>query len=97
VVRKKRQRSQNSRNNPQVKQADAKQVALPPAKTTEPWEVNVGGPGWLAGSTGNLGTHGVTSHVNIGFKPILLNSNVITVLKGEIRKGRFGLVAVFFT
>jgi outer membrane autotransporter protein len=77
------------------KQAEAKQVALPPAKTTEPWEVNVGGPGWLAGFTGNLGTHGVTSHVNIGFKPILLNSNVVTTLKGEIRKGRFGLVGGF--
>ena len=74
------------------KQAEAKLVELPPAKTAEPWEITVGGPGWLAGVTGNIGSHGVTSHVSIGVKQIILNSNVLDAAAAEVRKGRFGLL-----
>src|SRR5262245_10686637 len=34
---------------------ETKQVELPPAKPTEPWEITVGGPGWLASVNANIG------------------------------------------
>jgi outer membrane autotransporter protein len=71
---------------------ETKQVELPPAKPTEPWEITVGGPGWLASVNANLGTHGVTSHADIGVRQIIINSNVLNALSGEVHKGRFGLL-----
>jgi hypothetical protein len=74
------------------KQTEAKLVELPPAKTAEPWEITVGGPGWLAGVTGDIGSHGVTSHVSIGVKQVIKNSNVLDAAAAEARKGRFGVL-----
>jgi hypothetical protein len=71
---------------------ETKQVELPPAKPTEPWEITVGGPGWLASVNANIGTHGVTSHADIGVRQIIINSNVLNALSGEVHKGRFGLI-----
>ena len=34
------------------KQEEAKVVEQPSVKTTEPWQITVGGPGWLAGVSG---------------------------------------------
>jgi hypothetical protein len=42
--------------------------------------------------TGNIGSHGVTSHVSIGVKQIILNSNVLNAAAAEVRKGRFGVL-----
>jgi hypothetical protein len=70
----------------------AKQVELPPAKPAEPWEITIGGPGWLAGVNANLGTHGFTTHVEVGPGKIIINSNVLNALAAEVHKGRFGLL-----
>ena len=37
---------------------DEKLVQAPPVKATEPWEIKVGGPGWLANASGITGFHG---------------------------------------
>jgi outer membrane autotransporter protein len=71
---------------------ETKQVELPPAKPTEPWKITVSGPGWLASVNANLGAHGVTSHVDVGVRQIIINSNVLNALSGEVEKGRFGLL-----
>jgi hypothetical protein len=63
----------------------------PPAKTTEPWEITVGGPGWLAGVSGTTGFRGINSNVDVGIGEILKHINVVYSFSGEVRKGRFGV------
>ena len=72
-------------------QEESKVVEQPPAKTTEPWEINVGGPGWLASVSGHTGFHGHNPYVDVGVGQILKNINVIGAFTGEVRKGRFGV------
>jgi hypothetical protein len=72
-------------------QEESKVVEQPPVKTAEPWEINVGGPGWLASVSGHTGFHGHNPYVDVGVGQILKNINAIAALSGEVRKGRFGL------
>src|SRR6516162_6860815 len=67
----------------------------PPAQTTEPWEIKVSAPGWLANVSGFTGFHGVNPYVNVGIGQILKHTNFIFVFggEGEVRKGRFGVLA----
>ena len=67
----------------------------PSAETTPPWEVTVEGPGWLAGLNGTIGSHGVTTDVDIGFSDIIKKTNFIASLGAEIRWGRFGAYGGF--
>ncbi len=73
-------------------QQESNAVEQPPAKTTEPWEITVGGPGWLAGVSGTTGFHGVNSNVDVGVGQILKHINVIYSFGSEIRKGRYGVL-----
>jgi hypothetical protein len=68
----------------------------PSAPTTPPWEITVEGPGWLAGVNGTVGSHGVTSNVDIGVTDILKRTNVIASFGAEVRRGRFGAYGDFF-
>ena len=67
-------------------------VEQPSVKTTEPWEITVGGPGWLAGVTGTTGIHGKNTNVDVGVGQILRHINVVYSFGGEVRKGRFGVL-----
>ena len=71
---------------------ESKVVEQPPAKMTEPWQITVGGPGWLAGVSGTTGFHGVNTNVNVGVGQILKHINVIYSFGGEVRRGRFGVL-----
>jgi len=73
-------------------QEEAKVVEQPPVKTTEPWQITVDGPGWLAGFSGHTGFRGVNPYVNVGVGQILKNINVIYSMGGEVRQGRFGVL-----
>jgi hypothetical protein len=73
-------------------QEEAKVVEQPSAKTTEPWQITVDGPGWLAGINGHIGFHGVTSYASVDVGQILNNINVIYSFGGEVRRGRFGVL-----
>src|ERR1700733_1730906 len=73
-------------------QEEAKVVEQPLVQTTEPWEITVGGPGWLAGVTGTTGFHGKNTNVDVGVGQILRHINVFYSLGGEIRRGRFGVL-----
>jgi hypothetical protein len=75
-----------------TQEEEAKVVEQPSVKTTEPWQITVGGPGWLAGVSGTTGFHGVNSNVNVGVGQILKHINVIYSFGGEVRKGRFGVL-----
>jgi len=74
------------------KQAEAKVVEQPTAKSTEPWQISVGGPGWLAGVSGTTGFHGLNVDLDIGVEPIIRHINSIFALEGEVRRGRFGVL-----
>ncbi len=73
-------------------QEEAKVVEQPPVKSTEPWEITVGGPIWLAGFSGHTGFHGVNPYVNVGVGQILSHINVVYSTTAEIRRGRFGVL-----
>jgi hypothetical protein len=75
-----------------TQEEESKIVEQPPAKTTEPWQITVGGPGWLAGVSGTTGFHGINTNVNVGVGQILRHINVIYSFGGEVRKGRFGVL-----
>ena len=77
------------------KEEEAKVVEQPSLKTTEPWKITIGVPGWLAGFSGHTGFHGVTPYVNVDVGQILKHVNLISSLAGEVRKGRFGLLGDF--
>ncbi len=70
---------------------EAKVVEQPSVKTTEPWQISVGGPGWLAGVTGTTGFHGVNSDIAVDVGQILRHINVIYSFAGEVRRDRFGV------
>ena len=74
------------------KQTEAKVIEQPPAKTTEPWIIKVGVPGWLINVSGKTGFHGVNPYVSVGTGQLLKHTNVILLFGGdaEVRKGRFG-------
>jgi hypothetical protein len=72
-------------------QEESKVVEQPLVETTEPWEITVGGPGWLASASGHSGFHGVNPNINVGIGQLLRNINVVYATSAEVRKGRFGL------
>ncbi len=72
-------------------QEEAKVVEQPPAKTIEPWQITVEGPGWLAGVSGHTGFHGVNPYVNVGVGQILKHLNAISTFAAEVRRDRFGV------
>jgi hypothetical protein len=73
----------------------AKVLEQPPVKTAEPWQITVGGPGWLAGVSGTTGFRGINTNINVGVGQILKHINVIDTLGGEVRRGRFGVLGDF--
>src|ERR1700740_2902848 len=80
---------------PSVNQSTGKEIETkevqPLVKTTEPWEIKVGGPGWLANVSGITGFHGFNQNISVDVGQILRHVNVIYAFNGEVRKGRFGV------
>jgi outer membrane autotransporter protein len=74
------------------KEVEPKAVVEQSVKTTDPWEITIGGPGWLAGVSGRTGFHGVNSEVGVGIGQILKHLNAIYATAGEVRKGRFAVL-----
>jgi hypothetical protein len=74
---------------------DTKIVVEPSPKPTAPWEIKVGAPAWLSFVTGDIGVHGITSHVDVGPNTILRHTNFIASLSGDVRRGRFGVTGDF--
>ena len=59
------------------KQTEAKVIEQPSAKTTEPWIITVGAPGWLASVSGITGFHGANANISVDVAQILRHINVI--------------------
>jgi hypothetical protein len=80
---------------PSVNQSTGKEIETkevqPVVKKTEPWEIKVGGPGWLANVSGITGFHGFNQNISVDVGQLLRHINVIYAFNGEVRKGRFGV------
>ncbi|MFZ3374142.1 MAG: hypothetical protein WA183_01135 [Chthoniobacterales bacterium] len=75
---------------------EPKETAPPPTITSsEPWYFNIGMPGWLAGVSGDVGLHGITSHVDVGFDKIIRQVDGTASFSAEARKGQFGVYGDF--
>ena len=83
--------AQPSVNQSTGKEEEPKVVEQPSVKTTEPWEITVGGPGWLASASGHIGFHGVNPYINVGIGQVLKHLNVVYATTAEVRKGRYGV------
>src|SRR5215471_20383334 len=84
-------RSQNPTSQQSAgKQTEAKVIEQPSAKTTEPWIITVGAPGWLASASGISGFHGANANISVDVAQILRNINVIYSFGGEFQRGRYG-------
>jgi outer membrane autotransporter protein len=70
------------------KEVEAKMVEPPVVKTAEPWQITIGGPGWLAGVSGHTGFRGVNPYVDNSVIEILRHVNAIDTLFAEVRNGR---------
>src|SRR5215467_7245837 len=78
------------------KQTEAKVIEQPSAKTTEPWIITVGAPGWLANVSGISGFHGANANISVDVAQILRHINVIYSFEGEVRRGRYGALLNLF-
>jgi hypothetical protein len=75
---------------------EPKEMAPPPTITqSDHWYFNIGMPGWLAFVSGDIGLHGTTSHVDVGFDQIITHVAGIASLSAEARYGRFGVYGDF--
>ena len=75
---------------------EPKEMAPPPTITdNDHWYFNIGFPGWLAFVSGDIGLHGTTSHVDVGFDQILTHVAGTASVSAEARYGRFGVYADF--
>src|SRR5262252_6141227 len=72
------------------KQTEGKVIEQPPAKTTEPWIITVGAPGWLASVSGISGFHSKNANISVDVAQILRHLNVIYTSEVEVRRGRYG-------
>src|SRR6266516_3323894 len=72
----------------------SKEMAPPPTITeSEPWHFNLGMPGWLASVSGDIGLHGITSDVDVGFDKIIRHTKGLASFSADARYNRFGVYA----
>src|SRR6266704_5015026 len=72
----------------------SKEMAPPPTITeSEPWQFNLGMPGWLAFVSGDIGLHGHTSSVDVDFGKIISHVKGIASFSADARYNRFGVYA----
>ncbi len=70
----------------------SKEMAPPPTITeSEPWHFNLGMPGWLASVSGDIGLHGITSDVDVGFDKIIRHTKGLASFSVDARYDRFGV------
>jgi len=68
-----------------------KETAPPTITQSEPWQLTIAAPGWLAGLDGTIGVRGVNADINIGFDQILQHLDMIFAARAEAQKGPFGI------
>jgi hypothetical protein len=68
-------------------------------KTSAPlddrWRLSLAVPGWLAGIEGQVGIGGAVSHIDVSPANIIRHIDMVTMLRAEASKGRFGITGDF--
>lgn len=70
-----------------------KTVAPPPEE--DRWKLALSMPAWLANIEGDVGINGLVSSVDVKTGTILRHIDMVGALRGEVSKGRFGVMADF--
>ena len=73
---------------------DSKKTVIPP-EPANPWQVKLAIPGWLAATSGTIGTDGINSNVYLGADTLIRHLDMIATVSAEVRKGRFGMYGDF--
>jgi hypothetical protein len=73
-----------------------KETAPPTITQSEPWQITIAAPGWMAGMDGTIGVRGVNANIDIGFDQILQHLDMIFAARAEARKGPFGIYGEVF-
>jgi len=59
------------------------------------WKLALSMPGWLANIKGDVGVNGLVSHVDVNTDAIVRRIDMAGSLRGELSKGRFGIMGDF--
>ncbi|MBV9877086.1 MAG: hypothetical protein JO025_20320 [Verrucomicrobia bacterium] len=70
-------------------------VEQPENPAIPPWQITVGGPGWLAWVSGHTGFHGVNPYVSVGPGQIVRHVDFLWATQAEVRKGKYGIFGGF--
>jgi hypothetical protein len=73
-----------------------KETAPPTITQSEPWQLTIASPGWLASLNGTIGIRGLTADIDITLDEILQHLDMIIPIRAEARKGPFGMYAEFW-
>lgn len=68
-----------------------KEAAPPSITQSEPWQFTLAVPGLMPGIDGTIGVRGVNADIDVGFDQILEHLDMLFALRGEARKGPFGI------
>lgn len=61
----------------------------------ESWQFKLSMPGWIAGLHGDTGINGMISHIDADPGQVIRRVDMTASFRGEVSKGRFGLMADF--
>ena len=74
-----------------VLELQPKETAPPSITQSEPWQLTIAAPGWLAGLDGTIGVRGVNANIDIGFDQILQHLDMIFAARAQAQKGPSGI------
>src|SRR4030095_14309650 len=74
----------------------SKEVAPPTITQSEPWQLTIAVPGWMAGLDGTIGVRGVNADIDVTFPDILQHLDMIFSARAEAQKGPFGIFGEVF-
>ena len=69
---------------------DAKKTVVP---TDDPWQFLLSVPGWAVGINGDVGVGKHVANVNVPVDKVIRSIDMAVLLRGEVSKGRLGLMA----
>ena len=72
-----------------------KETAPPTITESQPWQLTIAAPGWMAGMNGTIGINGRDADIDIGLGEVLQHLDMIFAMRAEAQKGRLGIFGEF--
>src|ERR1700747_34113 len=73
-----------------------KETAAPTITESEPWQLTIAAPGWLASMNGTIGVRGVNADIDVPVDEVLQHLDMIFAMRAEAQKGPFGIFGEVF-